>query len=170
MANQTTLGKEQRQHALRCILKFAKLNDTETWNLAFSKTLNVLTQILDNEQDDHLYKVYSLRIIRELLTHHTSLFMNYIELTIFRILKAQSDAESEVRNAGRMKAKCSTLFYRSHVQQNKLLMLQRSICPLKVLFVFSSRSLNRRNIRWINQRLRCYRRPSNWWIKRLVQN
>jgi hypothetical protein len=96
MANQISLGKEQRQHALRCILKFAKLNDSETWNLAFSKTLNILTQILDNEQDDILYKVYSLRIIRELLTHHTSLFMNYIELTIFRILKAQSETESEV--------------------------------------------------------------------------
>jgi hypothetical protein len=98
MAIQQTSGKEQRQHALRCILKFAKLNDNETWNLAFSKTLNILTQILDNEQDETLYKVYSLRIIRELLTHHTSLFMNYIELTIFRILKAQSETESEVRN------------------------------------------------------------------------
>jgi hypothetical protein len=96
MASQQTLGKEQRQHALRCILKFSKLNDAETWTLAFSKTLNILTQILDNEHDDTLYKVYSLRIIRELLTHHASLFKNYIELTIFRILKAQSDVESEV--------------------------------------------------------------------------
>jgi len=99
MAIQQTSGKEQRQHALRCILKFAKLNDNETWNLAFSKTLNILTQILDNEQDETLYKVYSLRIIRELLTHHTNLFMNYIELTIFRILKAQSETESEVSNS-----------------------------------------------------------------------
>jgi hypothetical protein len=98
MANQQTLGKDQRQHALRCILKFSKLNDTETWNLAFSKTLNILTQILDTEQDEILYKVYSLRIIRELLTHHTSFFMNYIELTIFRILKAQSETESEVND------------------------------------------------------------------------
>jgi hypothetical protein len=79
-------------------MKFAKFDDSDTWNLAFSKTLNILTQILDNEQDDHLHKVYSLRIIRELLTHHTSLFMNYIELTIFRILKAQSETESEVSN------------------------------------------------------------------------
>ncbi len=98
MANQQTLGKEQRQHALRCILKFSKLNDNETWALAFSKTLNTLTQILDNDQDDILHKVYSLRIIRELLTHHTNLFLNYVELTIFRILKAQSETESEVRN------------------------------------------------------------------------
>ena len=97
MANQQTLGKEQRQHALRCILKFSKLKDQETWSLAFSKTLNILTQILDNEQEDTLYKIYSLRIIKELLTHHTNLFLNYIELTIFRILKAQSDTESEVR-------------------------------------------------------------------------
>jgi hypothetical protein len=97
VANQSTLSKEQRQNAMRCILKFAKLNDPDTWNLAFSKTLNVLTQILDDEHEDALYKVYSLRIIRELLTHHTKLFLNYIELTIFRILKAQSDAESEVR-------------------------------------------------------------------------
>jgi hypothetical protein len=136
MANQISLGKEQRQHALRCILKFAKLNDTETWNLAFSKTLNVLTQILDNEQDDHLYKVYSLRIIRELLTHHTNLFMNYIELTIFRILKAQSDTESEVRHRACVKIQCSTFFYRSHVQQNRQPMLQQNICLLRALFVF----------------------------------
>lgn len=136
MANQISLGKEQRQHALRCILKFAKLKDTETWNLAFSKTLNVLTQILDNEQDDHLYKVYSLRIIRELLTHHTSLFMNYIELTIFRILKAQSDTESEVSHSEHVKTQCSTLLYRSHGPQSKRLMLQQNICLLKVLFVF----------------------------------
>jgi hypothetical protein len=105
MANQQTLGKEQRQHALRCILKFSKLNDNETWNLAFSKTLNILTQILDHEQDETLYKVYSLRIIRELLTHHTNLFMNYIELTIFRILKAQSETESEVSNSFKYKRK-----------------------------------------------------------------
>ena len=98
MANQHTLSKEQRQHALRCILKFSKLNDHETWSLAFSKTLNILTQILDNGQDDILYKIYSLRIIRELLTHHTNLFLNFIELTIFRILKAQSETESEVRD------------------------------------------------------------------------
>ncbi|CAF3365569.1 unnamed protein product [Rotaria sp. Silwood1] len=104
MVNQPTLGKEQRQHALRCILKFSKLNDSDTWNLAFSKTLNILTQILDNEQDDILYKVYSLRIIRELLTHHTSLFMNYIELTIFRILKAQSDTESEITRSAEQAA------------------------------------------------------------------
>ena len=97
MANQMSLSKEQRQHALRCILKFSKLNDPDTWTLAFSKTLNILTQILDNEHDDPLYKVYSLRIIRELLTHHTNLFMHYIELTIFRILKAHSETESEVR-------------------------------------------------------------------------
>ncbi len=43
-----------------------------------------------------MFKSYSLRIIRELLIHHTNLFMNYIELTIFRILKAQSETESEV--------------------------------------------------------------------------
>ncbi|CAF0866949.1 unnamed protein product [Adineta steineri] len=104
MANQQTLGKEQRQHALRCILKFSKLNDSETWNLAFSKTLNTLTQILDNEQDETIYKVYSLRIIRELLTHHTSLFKNYIELTIFRILKAQSEIESEITRSAEQAA------------------------------------------------------------------
>lgn len=69
----------------------------ETWDLAFSKTLNILTQILDNTSDDIIFKVYSLRILRELLTHHTNLFMNYIELTIFRILKAQSESESEVK-------------------------------------------------------------------------
>ncbi|CAF3454832.1 unnamed protein product [Rotaria socialis] len=104
MANQQTLGKDQRQHALRCILKFAKLNDSDTWSLAFSKTLNILTQILDNEQDDIMYKVYSLRIIRELLTHHTSLFMNYIELTIFRVLKAQSEIESEITRSAEQAA------------------------------------------------------------------
>ncbi|CAF1338152.1 unnamed protein product [Rotaria magnacalcarata] len=104
MANQQTLGKDQRQHALRCILKFAKLNDSDTWSLAFSKTLNILTQILDNEQDDIIYKVYSLRIIRELLTHHTSLFMNYIELTIFRVLKAQSETESEITRSAEQAA------------------------------------------------------------------
>jgi len=104
MANQQTLGKDQRQHALRCILKFSKLNDNETWNLAFSKTLNILTQILDNEQDEILYKVYSLRIIRELLTHHTNLFTNYIELTIFRILKAQSETESEITRSAEQAA------------------------------------------------------------------
>ena len=81
---------------MRCILKLAKLNDAETWDIAFSKTLNVLTQILDNTQDESALKVYSLRILRELLTYHTGLFMNYIELTIFRILKAQSETESEV--------------------------------------------------------------------------
>ena len=96
MANTTTLPKDQRQHALRCIVKFAKLDDVETWDIAFSKTLNILTQILDNSTDDIIFKVYSLRIIRELLTHHTNLFMNYIELTVFRILKAQSENESEV--------------------------------------------------------------------------
>ncbi|UJR21229.1 hypothetical protein I4U23_024325 [Adineta vaga] len=95
-ANNNAVSKDQRQHALRCILKFAKINDIETWDLAFSKTLNVVTQILDNPTDDIIYKVYSLRILRELLIHHTNLFMNYIELTIFRILKAQSESESEI--------------------------------------------------------------------------
>jgi hypothetical protein len=95
-ANTTTLPKEQRQQALRCISKFARLNDAETWDLAFSKTLNILTQILDNPKDDVMFKSYSLRIIRELLIHHTNLFLNYIELIIFRILKAQSETESEV--------------------------------------------------------------------------
>lgn len=98
MANITTLSTEQRQQALRCVLKFAKLDDAETWDLAFSKTLNTLTQILDNTKDEVVYKVYSLRIIRELLIHHTNLFMNYIELTIFRILKAQSENENDVKN------------------------------------------------------------------------
>jgi hypothetical protein len=98
MANTVTLPKDQRQQGLRCILKFAKSNDAETWDLAFSKTLNILTQILDNSEDEVIFKVYSLRIIRELLTHHTSFFMNYIELTIFRILKAQSETESEVND------------------------------------------------------------------------
>jgi hypothetical protein len=97
IANNATLAKDQRQHALRCVLKFARLNDADTWDIAFSKTLNLLTQILDNQQDDVSLKVYSLRILRELLTHHTNLFMNYVELTIFRILKAQSETESEVR-------------------------------------------------------------------------
>ena len=96
VANTTTLTKDQRQHALRCVLKFAKLDDAETWDLAFSKTLNTLTQILDNTNDEVVFKVYCLRILRELLMHHTNLFMNYIELTIFRILKAQSETESEV--------------------------------------------------------------------------
>lgn len=96
MANTTTLPKEQRQHALRCLSKFARLNDPETWEVAFSKTLNVLTQILDNAQDESIFKSYSLRILRELLIHHTHLFLNYIELTIFRILKAQSETENEV--------------------------------------------------------------------------
>lgn len=96
MANTATLSKEQRQHALRCLIKFARLNDAETWDIAFNKTLNSLTQILDNSNDDIIYKIYSLRIIRELLIHHTNLFMDYIELTIFRILKAQSETESEV--------------------------------------------------------------------------
>lgn len=132
MANQMSLGKEQRQHALRCILKFAKLNDSDTWNLAFSKTLNILTQILDNEHDDPLYKVYSLRIIRELLTHHANLFMSYIELTIFRILKAQSEAESEVRLSTLQNFLCIDLF-RSLVLLNKLLMLLLSIFQLRVL-------------------------------------
>jgi hypothetical protein len=45
-----------------------------------------------------MFKVYSLRIIRELLTNHTNFFMNYIELTIWRILKAQSETESEVND------------------------------------------------------------------------
>ena len=99
MANTTTLTKEQRQHALRCISKFARLNDPETWDLAFSKTLNILTQILDNPQDDIILKSYSLRIIRELLIHHTHLFLNYIELTIFRILKAHGEPESEVKKS-----------------------------------------------------------------------
>ena len=98
MANTITLSKDQRQHALRCILKFAKTKDSETWDLAFSKTLNILTQILDNAEDDVMFKVYSLRIIRELLTNHTNFFMNYIELTIWRILKAQSEIESEVND------------------------------------------------------------------------
>lgn len=96
LANNTTLPKDQRQHALRCIMKLAKLNDPETWDIAFSKTLNILTQILDNPQDEPTLKVYCLRILHELLTYHTGLFMNYIELTIFRILKAQSETESEV--------------------------------------------------------------------------
>jgi hypothetical protein len=96
LANTITLAKDKRQHALRCILKFSKLDDIETWDIVFSKTLNTLTQILDNTQDDMIFKVYSLRIIRELLTYHTNLFMNYIELIIFRILKAQSEIESEV--------------------------------------------------------------------------
>lgn len=96
MANNSTLSKEQRQHALRCLMKFARINDTETWDIAFNKTLNTLTQILDSTKDDVMYKVYSLRIIRELLIHQTSFFMNYIELIIFQILKAQSETESEV--------------------------------------------------------------------------
>jgi CLIP-associating protein 1/2 len=104
MANTTTLPKEQRQHALRCISKFARLNDAETWDLAFSKTLNILTQILDNPNDDVIFKSYSLRIIRELLIHHTSLFLNYIELTIFRILKAQSETESEITRSAEQAA------------------------------------------------------------------
>ncbi|CAF0975378.1 unnamed protein product [Rotaria sp. Silwood1] len=103
-ANTTTLSKEQRQHALRCVLKFAKLNDAETWDIAFSKTLNILTQILDNTNDEVIFKVYSLRIIRELLTHHTNLFMNYIELTIFRILKAQSENENDITRAAEQAA------------------------------------------------------------------
>ena len=145
MANQVSLGKEQRQHALRCILKFAKLNDGDTWKLAFSKTLNILTQILDNEQDDILYKVYSLRIIRELLTHHTSLFMNYIELTIFRILKAQSEVESEVRaRMGRLSI--VRLPFRSHVQRNRRPMLPQNFCPQRAPSAYSSRSSNRRSI------------------------
>ena len=97
MANNTTLPRDQRQHALRCISKFARLNDQETWEEVFSKTLNTLTQILDNAQDEPMFKSYSLRILRELLIHHTHLFLNYIELTIFRILKAQSETENEVR-------------------------------------------------------------------------
>ena len=145
MANQVSLGKEQRQHALRCILKFAKLNDGETWKLAFSKTLNILTQILDNEQDDVLYKVYSLRIIRELLTHHTSLFMNYIELTIFRILKAQSEVESEV-SASVDIVSIARLPSRSHVRRNKRHMLPQSICLRRAPSAYSNRSSNRRNI------------------------
>ncbi|CAF1095908.1 unnamed protein product [Rotaria sordida] len=104
IANTITLSKEQRQHALRCILKFAKLNDIETWNIAFSKTLNILTQILDNTNDDVIFKAYSLRIIRELLIHHTNLFMNYIELTIFRILKAQSENENDITRSAEQAA------------------------------------------------------------------
>ncbi|CAF3755285.1 unnamed protein product, partial [Adineta steineri] len=104
IANDITSTKDQRQYALRSILKFAKIDDAETWDLAFSKTLNILTQILDNSKDEALYKVYSLRILRELLTHHTSLFMNYIELTIFRILKAQSEHESEITRSAEQAA------------------------------------------------------------------
>ncbi|CAF0724124.1 unnamed protein product [Didymodactylos carnosus] len=99
IANNTTLSKEQRYNAMRCILKFSKVNDNETWDIAFTKTLNVLTQILDNDNDDMTWKVYSLRIIRELLIHHTNLFMNYVELTIIRILKAQSETESDITRA-----------------------------------------------------------------------
>ncbi|CAF1131653.1 unnamed protein product [Adineta steineri] len=104
IANDITSTKDQRQYALRSILKFAKIDDAETWDLAFSKTLNILTQILDNSKDETLYKVYSLRILRELLTHHTNLFMNYIELTIFRILKAQSEHESEITRSAEQAA------------------------------------------------------------------
>ncbi|CAF0978802.1 unnamed protein product [Didymodactylos carnosus] len=97
--NNTSSNKEQRHNAMRCILKFSKVNDTETWDIAFTKTLNVLTHILDDDNDEIIWKVFSLRIIRELLIHHTDLFMNYVELTIIRILKAQSETESDITRA-----------------------------------------------------------------------
>jgi hypothetical protein len=146
MANTTTLPKEQRQHALRCISKFARLNDAETWDLAFSKTLNILTQILDNPNDDVIFKSYSLRIIRELLIHHTSLFLNYIELTIFRILKAQSETESEVSVHKRKLNIFLSLLFRLLVQLNKQHMQLLNIYLLRALFVYSNQSLNKRNI------------------------
>ncbi|CAF1603182.1 unnamed protein product [Adineta ricciae] len=150
MANQQTLSKEQRQHALRCILKFSKLNDTETWNLAFSKTLNILTQILDNEQDEILYKVYSLRIIRELLTHHASLFKNYIELTIFRILKAQSDSESEITRSAEQAAHAAAEYLPAEntvrvlkpiVEQAKYPMNQSAIAMLQKTIEFMNKDI-----------------------------
>jgi len=104
LANDANLPKDQRQQALRSIFKLSKLNDPETWEIAFSKTLNVVTQILDNPTDEMVLKTYSLRILRELLIQYTSLFFNYIELTIFRILKAQSEIESEITRAAEQAA------------------------------------------------------------------
>jgi len=150
MANQMNLSKEQRQHALRCILKFSKLNDSDTWNLAFSKTLNILTQILDNEHDDPLYKVYSLRIIRELLTHHTNLFMHYIELTIFRILKAQSETESEITRSAEQAAHAAAEYLPAEnvvrvlkpiIEQAKYPMNQSAITMLQKTIEFMNKDI-----------------------------
>ncbi|CAM4936063.1 unnamed protein product [Rotaria socialis] len=148
LANTLTLPKEQRQHGLRCVLKFAKLNDPETWDLAFSKTLNTLTQILDNTQDEVIFKVYSLRIIRELLIHHTNLFMNYIELTIFRILKAQSENESDIIRAAEQTAQAAAEYLPAEsnvrvlkpiIEQAKYPMNQSAIAMLQKAIEFMNK-------------------------------
>ncbi|CAF2411295.1 unnamed protein product [Rotaria sp. Silwood2] len=150
VANTTTLSKEQRQHALRCVLKFAKLNDAETWDIAFSKTLNTLTQILDNTNDDVMFKVYSLRIIRELLTHHTYLFMNYIELTIFRILKAQSENENDITRAAEQAAHAAAEYLPAEstvrvlkpiIEQAKYPMNQSAITMLQKTIEFMNKDI-----------------------------
>lgn len=172
IANDTHLPKDQRHQALRSILKLAKLNDAETWEIAFSKTLNVITQILDNAEDEMALKSYSLRILRELLIHYTHLFMNYIELTIFRILKAQSEIESEVKHRVDPIRRDLGMFdlSRSRVLPNKQLMRLRNIFQLNILSECSNQSSNRRNIRWINPPSQCSRRPSNSCRKTFVSN
>ncbi|CAM4751887.1 unnamed protein product [Rotaria magnacalcarata] len=148
LANTLTLPKEQRQHGLRCVLKFAKLNDPEIWDLAFSKTLNTLTQILDNTQDEVIFKVYSLRIIRELLIHRTNLFMNYIELTIFRILKAQSENENDIIRAAEqaaqaaaeyLPAECNVRVLKPIIEQAKYPMNQSAIAMLQKAIEFMNK-------------------------------
>ena len=136
LANDANLPKDQRQQALRSIFKLSKLNDPETWEIAFSKTLNVVTQILDNPTDEMVLKTYSLRILRELLIQYTSLFFNYIELTIFRILKAQSEIESEVKRIEMFVIHSFIRSFRSLELLNKRLMLLLNIFQLNTPFAF----------------------------------
>ena len=59
-------------------------------------------KISDNENG--VIRALSLRLLCELLIRQTSFFLDYIELTILRILEASKDSEKEVQRASEMAA------------------------------------------------------------------
>ena len=70
---------------------------------SFKETLrNLFEKISDNENG--VIRALSLRLLCELLIRQTSFFLDYIELTILRILEASKDSEKEVQRASEMAA------------------------------------------------------------------
>lgn len=87
-----------QKYALNELIELIREGSSLNWDKFFKDILKVLLDKI-NSDPNSVIRALSLKVLCELLIQQSNYFLDYIELTILRILEASKDMEKEVQSA-----------------------------------------------------------------------
>ncbi|XP_025016530.1 CLIP-associating protein 2 isoform X2 [Tetranychus urticae] len=87
-----------QKYALNELIELIRESNSQKWDKYFKDILKVLLDKISGDPNS-IIRALSLKVMCELLVQQTHYFLDYIELTILRILEASKDTEKEVQSA-----------------------------------------------------------------------